>query len=529
VERQIAERARAQAQRELEAAVEREKLASRYKSEFLASMSHELRTPMTAIRGYAELLARPDAERALQDAWVRNLRRSTEYLLALVHDVLDLSKIEAGRLQLARERTDLAEALGALEDLFSGYAREKGLALEIAIDGELPQTLESDPVRLRQILVNLTGNALKFTHQGSVAVRARAFTTGDARMLEIRVTDTGPGIPAEALGRLFQPFSQIHRSTGGTGLGLQIARSLARLLGGDVTVESREGAGSTFTLTLPAAGVSGSLRALPTRGAGKGDAQRPLPTPPELAGKRILVVDDSPENREVLAYLLRAAGAQCEVERNGQSGVARALTATRVGAPFDAILMDMNMPVMDGFEAARKLVGEGVTTPVIALTALVMAGDEERCREAGCADYIAKPVMPALLLDTLARHLRLAAPGAAQEGSTAPVESPESGPARAGHVISLAQHPRFRGLVERYVASFPELVQELRARASAGQLDEVRTLAHRLRGTAASYGFAALAEAAGRCEDAIRAGAPPAEIARALEDVVGRLTLARAG
>jgi CheY-like chemotaxis protein/HPt (histidine-containing phosphotransfer) domain-containing protein len=379
------------------------------------------------------------------------------------------------------------------------------------------------------VLVNLTGNALKFTNQGSVRVRARTLAAPGAprvpRALEIRVTDTGPGITEEGVGRLFQPFSQVHRSSGGTGLGLQIARSLARLLGGDVTVESHVGVGSTFTLVLPATGASGALRAVPARSATPPEEHRTSRAPAELAGKRILVVDDSPENREVLAYLLKEAGAQCEVERNGQSGVARALTAVRVGAPFDAILMDMNMPVVDGFEATKKIVAAGVTTPVIALTALVMAGDEERCRMAGCADYVSKPVMPALLLDTLARHLRLAAPAEAAAAPAATGAAPE----RAGHVISLAQHPRFRGLVERYLASFPELVERLRSLARAGELDEVRTLVHRLRGTAASYGFAGVAEAAGRCEDAIRAGASRTAVEQALEDVVGRLTLARAG
>jgi len=520
VERQIAERERIVARRELEEAVEREKLANRYKGEFLASMSHELRTPMNAIRGYAELLSRPHTEPALQATWIQNLRRSTEYLLGLVHDVLDLSKIEAGHMRLELEPAPLAEILGSVEDLLAASAREKCLALSFVLEGEVPESFDTDPVRLKQILVNLTVNAIRFTDQGSVTIKVRRKgTQGEGFVLEIAVCDTGVGIPREATLKLFRPFTQLHQRSGGTGLGLQISRSLARLLGGDIAVASEVGKGSVFTLSLPLLGARGGLRALPPRGI-----QSAAALPAALRKRRLLVVDDSSENVEVLRFLLQEAGAVCESAMNGQAGVERAIAAERAGAPFDAIVMDMNMPIMDGFEATRRLVKAGVSSPVIALTALALAGDEERCREAGCAAYVGKPIVPSVFFDTLAKHVRTpaSASGVADE------RQPSDG-ASAGALLSMAQHPRFRGLVERYVASFPEMVARIRALERRGHLEEVRTLVHRLRGTAASYGFPGLSQAAGRCEDAIRAGASRAEIARALEDLLGRLTLAAAG
>jgi PAS domain S-box-containing protein len=518
VERQIAERERLVARRELEQAVEREKQANRYKSEFLASMSHELRTPMNAIRGYAELLARPHPERALQETWVQNLLRSTEYLLGLIHDVLDLSKIEAGHMRLELEPTHLAEVLGSVEDLLAASVREKCLELSFVLEGEVPETFDGDPVRLKQILVNLAGNAIKFTDQGSVTVRVRrSGTDGDGFALEVAVEDTGVGIPGEAIEKLFRPFTQVHQRSGGTGLGLQISRSLARLLGGDITVASEVGRGSVFTLRLPLLGATGTLRALPAR-----TAQPARALPAVLRKARILVVDDSSENVEVLRFLLQEAGAVCESAMNGKTGVERAIAAQRAGSPFDAILMDMNMPILDGFEATRALGRAGVTSPVIALTAMALAGDEERCRTAGCAAYVGKPIVPSVFFDVLAKHVRPPAAAAAAQKE----HRPSGG---EGALLSMAQHPRFRALVERYVASFPELAAHLRALEHRGELEEVRTLVHRLRGTAASYGFPGVSQAAGRCEDAIRAGASRAEIGRDLADLLGRLTLAAAG
>jgi PAS domain S-box-containing protein len=526
VERQVAEREKLHAHQALEAAVERERLANRYKSDFLAHMSHELRTPMNAIRGYAELLSRPHPERTVQEQWIRNLHRSTEYLLGLVHDVLDLSKIEAGHMRLEREMASLVEVLTGVEELLAAQAIEKCVDLVIEIEGAVPEHCFTDPVRLKQILVNLTSNAIKFTDEGQVRVVVRRGSDDPGgRTLEVAVRDSGIGIPPEAIGKLFQPFSQVHARAQGTGLGLQISRSLARLLGGDITVTSEVGAGSTFTLRVPLERPSGSLETLPGRGQGKKAFPRALPA--QLVGKRFLVVDDAVENREVLRFLLQEAGASCDTAVNGKAGLERALAAQGAGTPFDAVLMDMNMPVMDGFEATRRLREAGLESAVIALTALALQGDEERCREVGCVAYVPKPIVPSVFYATLAEHVRPAArPDGLVPRSTAP--EARSDPEQ-GNVLSLAQHPRFRALVERYVASFPQLVTQLTHLEHGDRLDEVRVLVHRLRGTAASYGFPEVSQAAGRCEDAIRAGRPREEIRGALQDLLSRLTVAAAG
>ncbi len=489
-------------------------------------MSHELRTPMNAIRGYAELLGRPGVERGLQQTWVRNLRRSTEYLLGLVHDVLDLSKIEAGHMRLELASTSLGEVLSDVQELVSGAAREKGLDLAVELGEGVPERFECDPVRLEQILVNLTGNGIKFTERGSVTLRVSG-TREPVRRLRIEVIDTGIGIPAGALDQLFLPFSQVRPGAGGTGLGLQISRSLARLLGGDITVQSQAGSGSTFTLELPVDRAEGALRGLPERRPASSTTEHEPPA--ALRGSRILVVDDSQENREVLRYLLLDSGASCECAPDGGAGLAQVMAAERARVPFDAILMDMDMPVLDGFETTRRLVRAGVRVPIIALTALALAGDEERCRAAGCADYVTKPIVPQELFATLARRVKGGEAGAGHRahGREPGLAGGTGAPDEA--VLSIAQHPRFRGLVERYIASFPELIARLRELEHEGRLEELRTLVHRLRGTAATYGFPGLSGAAGRCEDAIRAGAGRAEVLRLLEDLLGRLSLAAAG
>jgi len=517
IERRIADREREEIAQDLERAVAREMSANRYKSEFLANMSHELRTPMNAIVGYAELLSRPNVDRHKQDTWIKNIRRSTNYLLNLVNDVLDLSKIEAGQMTIEKESCDLVDAVSEVLNLLRVPAEEKLVRLEAEYDGPIPETIETDPIRFKQILINLVGNAIKFTPKGSVTVRlGMEDRESGGKVLRVRVVDTGIGIAPEAVTELFQPFAQVHARRdprfGGTGLGLQISRHLARLLGGEIEVQSQVDVGSTFTLVLPLRAIDvGRVTSPPRPRAEAGPAPSPAAPSSLLEGSRILIVDDSPENVEVLRFLLSEAGSSCEAAENGALGVKAAMSAQSQGHPFDAILMDMNMPVLDGFEATRQLIQRGVSSPIIALTAFAMADDKERCRQAGCVDYVTKPVVPHSFFATLTRHVKVRRVDARPPDEEA---------------FSLAKNPRFAPLIARYVASFPELIERLKADFRDGRSDDVRTQVHRLRGTASNYGFPDISHTAGRCEDAIRSGQAREVVERELDELL--LHLARA-
>jgi signal transduction histidine kinase/ActR/RegA family two-component response regulator len=368
--------------------------AARTKSEFLANMSHEIRTPLTAMMGYADLLldsspSAGDSERS----HLRTIRSNGEHLLAIINDILDISKAEAGCMQIEQIRFSLEELLLDVVALVRAQANAKGLQLRVSSSTDIPAQIESDPTRLRQILVNLIGNALKFTEQGSVEVEV-SYEAATSQ-LAIRVRDTGIGIAPEQLPQLFQPFSQADSSTtrrfGGTGLGLVISQRLAQMLGGHINVESELGKGSCFTLHLRVRGSDERLeRALPQFG------DTPLPS---LAGVRILLAEDGRDNQRLISLILQRAGAQTEIANDGLEAVQQALSPR----PYDVILMDMQMPVLDGYEATRRIRNTGCQTPIIAVTAHALEEDRQRCIEAGCDDFATKPIRRSLLLETIVR------------------------------------------------------------------------------------------------------------------------------
>ena len=369
------------------------------KGQFLANMSHEIRTPMTAILGYADVLAaRLDDGDDLQA--VETIRRNGRFLVDILNDILDLSKIDSGKLEVRRERFDPARVLADVRSLMEVRSREKGLSFDLAADGPLPASVEGDPQRLRQILVNLVGNAVKFTQAGGVRVVARV--DADASTLAVDVTDTGVGIGADVLGRLFRPFAQgdasVIRQHGGSGLGLEISRRLARMLGGDVTVTSEPGVGSTFRVVVATGDLAGVEMLDADFAALSANARVPGGPAVRLDGRRVLVVDDRSEVRAVVRQLFEDAGATVLDARNGREAADR----VAADAAIDAVVMDMQMPVMDGYAAARAMRARGVAVPIIALTAHAMAGDEQRCLQAGCDAYATKPVEGPSLLGTVA-------------------------------------------------------------------------------------------------------------------------------
>ncbi|MHB1035423.1 MAG: PAS domain S-box protein [Pirellulales bacterium] len=394
--------------------------ANRAKSEFLGNMSHEIRTPLTAILGYTDMLYEevmccpvcPDhtrCQRRLSGCEaVGTVKRNAEHLLQVVNDILDLSKVEAGKMEIEPTRCSPVQLVAEVVSLMRVRAEAKQLKLEMELVHPLPETVFTDPLRLRQVLVNLVGNAIKFTDQGEVRIIARLVSEDGPPRLRFDVTDTGIGMNEEQIGKLFQPFTQVDSSAtrkfGGTGLGLAISKRLAEVLGGAIEVRSTPGKGSTFRVTIDPGPLEG-IRMI--QNAQEALLERPpttttaTPDKIELHG-RILLVEDGLDNQRLIRFLLEKAGAEVAVVENGQLAVEAALAAREVGEPFDMILMDMQMPVMDGYEATRALRGRGYTGPIVALTAHSMVADRQKCLDAGCDDYATKPVDRQKLLATVA-------------------------------------------------------------------------------------------------------------------------------
>ena len=393
----------------LREATEAAHAANKAKTQFLANMSHELRTPLTAMLGFADLLleCEPGGEEGRQ--CVETIRRSGKQLLTIVSDVLDLAKTEAGVVDLTMAPCAPRSLCAEVQTLLLHQARQKGLDMHVEVDVDVPALITTDGGRLRQILINLVGNAVKFTDRGSVRLQLKYGATRD--LLQFRVIDSGDGMALPQQQRLFQPFSQIDASAsrrhGGTGLGLVISRRFAVLLGGDLTLESTVGQGSTFTLTLPCKEVLDAQMGLSQLLSTASENSAASPVAMVGAGKQplrgcVLLAEDGPDNQRLISHLLRRAGLQVEVVGNGKLAVDRLLAAMPTAA-IDLVLMDMQMPEMDGYEATRRLREAGCRLPIVAVTAHATTQDRDLCLTAGCDDYLTKPIDRSKLIDSL-RH-----------------------------------------------------------------------------------------------------------------------------
>jgi two-component system sensor histidine kinase/response regulator len=497
--------------------------ATRSKSTFLANISHEIRTPMNGVLGTLELLLNSTLQ-SRQRELATTAYRSAESLLEVINDVLDFSRIEAGHMRIETRDFDLRLLLENTLDMLRVQASAKGLVLASEFDPQLPRGLRGDQGRLRQVLVNLLGNAVKFTGQGQVTLAARVHGASPT-LLELEVRDTGPGIGPDQQARIFEAFSQADDSTtrshSGSGLGLAISRRLVQLMGGDIALRSQLGEGACFICRIPIELVDGFDE--------PSDDEVSAPQNTRFDA-RVLLAEDHVVNRMVGRGMLEAFGCKVMVVENGLQAV-----AALQNGPFDLVLMDCYMPELDGFDAAREIrrreaVVGASATPIVALTADVQKGIAERCREAGMNDYLAKPLKQAILRDALSRWLTT--PTA--DGQAAAASADASGVALLDTAVLDELREVGEGLLEEIVTAYldqtPKDLQALEEAAAATDPETVRRIAHQMKAGSASLGALSLSaifrelEQAGGAGDLDAIGARMAEVQGLLPQVIQALT-----
>ena len=468
--------------------------ASQAKSDFLSNMSHEIRTPLTAIIGFAEVLLAEDTDQQQRERLTATIIRNGKHLQQIINDILDLSKVEANQIEHKPVESSLFPILEEVESLLGLSAREKGLEFRINYHFPLPGRILTDPTRLKQILINLCSNAIKFTNAGYVHVDVSCDDM--FRTIRFDVIDSGIGMTREEADHVFEPFMQADSTTtrkyGGTGLGLSISSNLATALGGKLTCVSQKGRGSHFTLTLDNRKNNAIVIHNMEEAGAHGHAPQEQTVIKALAGS-ILLVEDNPDNQELIAMYARRTGAKIDIADNGRTGVDMALAHG-----YDLILMDMQMPVMDGVDAIRALRQSAYTRPIVSLTANAMVSSREKCIAAGANDYLAKPVNVTQFYDILNKYL----PEAGAMTGTGPDIHERDGDEYA----EIYNSPAFLAIVERFKQNLPQLMAELSAAVHKEDWQLAQSRSHDLKGTGGTVGFPDITEVAGRMNTQIISG-----------------------
>jgi len=464
--------------------------ANKAKSRFLANMSHEIRTPMNAIIGFSDLLAEED----LTDEQIKNvsiIRESGHNLLKLINDILDLSKIEAGKLSVEMTDCELDKMLISVESLMGLKAKEKNLEFKVIYGGDLPAMIRTDSSRLHECLINLIGNAVKFTEKGHIYLNVSLENVSGKPHIRFNVEDTGIGVPQDKQELIFEAFEQADgshtRKYGGTGLGLSITRELVQLLGGRITISSEVGKGSVFSLWIPA-GVDVEAQPVLRRHniscvTHLNEKQKERT---EYSGN-VLVGEDAPTNQALIKALLGRLGLSVTIAKDGLEAVEKATSGH-----FDLIFMDMQMPCMNGYEATKRLREKGLKTPIIALTANVIKGDDQRCFDAGCDDYLSKPIDRKALLRVIEKYLH------SQNDSAGMVDSSEKHGTNGKFTVNNEAVISWAGLMQQcgdenvakeivgvFLTEAPKYAESLAEAIKTGNAKDIRFLAHKLKGSSA--------------------------------------------
>ncbi|MBF0443257.1 MAG: response regulator, partial [Oligoflexales bacterium] len=492
----------------LEKAKEAAEKANKMKTQLIANISHEMRTPLGAIKGYADLLSGHNPIASEQVSCIEGIRRNGAHLLDLIDDFLDLSKIEAGLLEIDRMKICVTDLVSECIDLFRNEIMAKNLDLKIEYIGDIPEQIETDPKRLRQILVNVLGNAVKFTLNGSIRMDIKVTSyppNKHEKMIEFTVTDTGIGIEKEYHDLIFQPFQQaspyVQKHFGGTGLGLAISKRISGMLGGNIVLlDSQFGRGSSFRFFVSCGDLKDGKKIIGPAYSPERKVCRPDAAEMDVSGITILIVEDCKDNRIIYKHYLESSGANVILAESGRAGIERAMNHH-----CDAVIMDLKMPELDGYETTMQLRQMGFKKPIIALTAHAMRGERERCLALGCDDYLSKPIDLNLLIKTILFHhqnKKEYEKAFFSQANESPRPSPKISMDRNSPIVStLMSDPRAAPLIPEFVEGLFVRLRNIESSLVENDFTRLSRLSHQMKGTLFNYGFPTIGRVAKSIED----------------------------